>query len=600
MKVLIFIFFLMLSINAEEIKSYNVDIDILQNGSLKIEENILYDFSPYKRHGIYRNIPYTINTPLPKDIHITVLQVLMDDRYIRWSQHKDDKYIWIKIGDPKKHLSKTHKFTIIYTVQKGVLYKSATEDVIRWNAIGTQWRVPIKNINLHIHLPQQLNQKNIHLHTFTGKYGSTTTKAIVRWRDNRTIDVYVPILLPTEGLTIEISYPKALLGQTGTKSIRDYLLLYNQWIFLAIFLTILLFLSKGHLFFNKRSIVPIYNPPQDLDVLQTALLYNKSLQLEDLFAAIIELAQKGYIDIEQKDKQIILTKRQKETKNLTPGLQIVYKELFENGNTFIIKKDTQVFNRLNNIFNRLNNIMEKAAYKLENWSLANGYFQENVYKMRERFFYTSFILYIIFSYLTLFITATIFVKSFDRILLDGLIWLTIFTITAIKLFKNSVWDVGASIALVGSFFAYILYKMYHIGIHNFFVLPIFFIIIGAILTMFFYTKLGKYTKKGKELYFYLEGLREFIQKAEKSKIYALLQKDRYFLDKLLPYAMLFGVTSHWLELYEESPHSPRWLRGDLGTTYNNFDHFVQESSSHISSSGSFTGGGAGGGGGRSW
>ena len=248
----------------------------------------------------------------------------------------------------------------------------------------------------------------------------------------------------------------------------------------------------------------------------------------------------------------------------------------------------------------MSNIRDKAERKIEKWSLANGYFQENVYKVRERFFYTSFILYIIFSYLTLFVTSTIFAKNLYGLLFNGLIWLILVTITAIKIFKNSIVDVGASVILAGSFFVYVLYKLYHAGVHDFLVLPIFFISIAAFLILFIYARLGVYTKKGKDLYFYLEGLREFIQRVEKNKIEALLQKDKYFLDRLLPYAILFGATEHWLELYKEIPHSSQWLRGDLHSMYENFERFSQESASSTRSSGGFAGGGGGGGGGGSW
>jgi len=82
--------------------------------------------------------------------------------------------------------------------------------------------------------------------------------------------------------------------------------------------------------------------------------------------------------------------------------------------------------------------------------------------------------------------------------------------------------------------------------------------------------------------------------------------DPLYLDKALPFAMLFGISKHWLKLYEELNVSyPYWYHGypyGLG----DFSDSMQSASTPPSSSGGvsggggFSGGGGGGGGGGSW
>ena len=89
------------------------------------------------------------------------------------------------------------------------------------------------------------------------------------------------------------------------------------------------------------------------------------------------------------------------------------------------------------------------------------------------------------------------------------------------------------------------------------------------------------------------------------------------MNDILPYAILFGVNRHWIELYDETiKELPHWYRGDIKNITAieiniQIKSIYQESSGGVyssthsssggnSSSGSYSGGGAGGGGGGSW
>jgi len=93
-----------------------------------------------------------------------------------------------------------------------------------------------------------------------------------------------------------------------------------------------------------------------------------------------------------------------------------------------------------------------------------------------------------------------------------------------------------------------------------------------------------------------------------------LKEEPEYLEKLLPYAMIFDVTNHWLDLFETMHvNSPQWYNGDM-KGISNIDSAMadisQTSSSSSSSSshggggysggGGSSGGGSGGGGGGSW
>ena len=86
--------------------------------------------------------------------------------------------------------------------------------------------------------------------------------------------------------------------------------------------------------------------------------------------------------------------------------------------------------------------------------------------------------------------------------------------------------------------------------------------------------------------------------------------DPLYLEKMLPYAVLFNETEHWLSFYHIlNAKTPQWYHGDI-TNMGKFSSSVNSAStspsksssggSGFSGGGGFTGGGGGGGGGGSW
>lgn len=117
----------------------------------------------------------------------------------------------------------------------------------------------------------------------------------------------------------------------------------------------------------------------------------------------------------------------------------------------------------------------------------------------------------------------------------------------------------------------------------------------------------------------LLGFKEFIKTAEKSRLEALQNDDPEYFYKILPYAMVLGLTNKWTKLFKDiEVQQPEWYK--TATPLYGYDftsHMVDnlfsstksainvvshDSSSHGGSSGGggFSGGGGGGGGGGSW
>lgn len=116
----------------------------------------------------------------------------------------------------------------------------------------------------------------------------------------------------------------------------------------------------------------------------------------------------------------------------------------------------------------------------------------------------------------------------------------------------------------------------------------------------------------------LLGLKEFIETAEKDRLETLLESDPQYFYRIMPYALVFGLTDKWTEHFRTlTVAQPEWFRSDshalftaayLGSVTHNVckassiavSSATMSASASTSSSGGFSGGGGGGGGGGSW
>lgn len=90
------------------IDNFDVQIDINEDGSAQIEENISVDFVE-PRHGIYRDIPLMYQSS-----YITIDNIA-SNRNIHNIIREND-ILRIQLGDSSKELLGNHLYTITYTV----------------------------------------------------------------------------------------------------------------------------------------------------------------------------------------------------------------------------------------------------------------------------------------------------------------------------------------------------------------------------------------------------------------------------------------------------------------------------------------------------
>src|SRR5829696_3885086 len=149
------------------ITRYDVGIDIRTDGSLAITERIDYTFTD-RSHGIYRTIgnryPVTeaftpesseseIDTSYDRVIDIDDIEVSSPTGApVDLDISQQGQALVIRVGDPDRTIVGSQTYVVTYTVD-GALTSFEGYDELNWNAIATEWAVPIQRAAVQVRAP---------------------------------------------------------------------------------------------------------------------------------------------------------------------------------------------------------------------------------------------------------------------------------------------------------------------------------------------------------------------------------------------------------------------------------------------------------------
>ncbi len=646
MKLLFFLFVTLLALHAESIDAYHVNISILDDGSLHVREQIDYDFGMLERHGIFRDIPLTVTSSRGSwDIGLSDYATSMDGGFVPLkistkSSQNSGEMVHLQIGSPDTTVSGKHRYVITYSVAQGIFGMADGRDAIRWNAIGTQWQIPINNVTISITIPQKLQETTIVPATYSGIFGSTNTGGTIRRTDNATFEASIEHLRPYEGFTVELAYPKDLLTPPPKTATRFVILPASSWQYYSVALFTLVLVTVWWRYGKEDAIGPImpqYELPKDMTALRAGLLIDQSADNKDFAAAIIELAQRGYLDIRKehidfqtlypdlteknlrwlpqlKKKHTILVRTDKEVRGLPLELQMLLNEvLFTQSDRFVV--DLRSNSRAERIQEKYNDINTE----LYTWSmLRKGYIADNPEKIRKKFTWLSLLVALPMIGYGFYETL----QSIPQALIVSVAILIFssFLISPFKDFKTHGFNIGTIITLLfllmSLFLFYFFLSKMSLDLDkipwDFEALLYPFPFLMLMLTPIFILRryMGRFTSAGIEAYRHIAGYQEFIKRVKRDEIERYLKEDPLFLERALPYAMVFGMTKHWLAFYDLAHVAhPAWYHDNdmdslesLGDSLASMAETVSNSSGGGGSSGggSSSGGGGGGGGGGSW
>jgi uncharacterized membrane protein len=287
------------------VDNFDSQVTVLADGSVDVTETITFRFTGTWR-GIYREIPVEYNTPqgMNYSLFLTVKSVTMDGADLKYESSRDRHYRKLKIYVPGAQ-DTTKTIVIEYTVSDALRFFE-DHDEFYWNVTGDEWDVPIAKASANITLP--VGASGIRTNVFTGSYRSTAKQAEAEIVGNGVEFHTTAPLGYHEGMTIAVAFDKGLVHEP-TAADKTILFLRSNW---PLFLPIGAFGLMFWMWWTRgrdprlRPIAAQYNPPDELSPSEVGTLIDNSVDMRDITAAIVDLAVRGYITIEEKDKSSMM------------------------------------------------------------------------------------------------------------------------------------------------------------------------------------------------------------------------------------------------------------------------------------------------------
>ncbi len=546
--------------HAEAVSSVRVAIELRADGSAIVGESIAYDFGDTPHHGIFRDIQLQYKDELGGTESIDVSDIsVTDDKNVpqHFETSESGGYEHIKIGDPDTTITGTHAYVISYTV-RGVVGYFADHDELYWNATGDQWQVPIESAQVVVWTPVPSTSHAC----YEGPRSSTQScDSNVRLDGTgRPIALFTSgVLAPGSGLTIAVGLPKGVIAEPTRAQKIWQLIEHNLPLALppgVLVVLALMWWKYGKDARGRGTIIPEYDAPDGLSLVDAAEIVNQRISAKDLSALLIELAVRGYLTIERIESKTLgifesIDYRFRRAKpaddSMTEEEQTLYEKIFSGTSESVLASELK---KTRALINALSSVKKSV----ENRMVSEGYYRARPGTVRNAYILAAIALAIVaFFALGAFLTPA------------------------------AVIGIGISAVLI-AIFAFIMPAK---------------------------------TKKGALAYESILGLKEYLQIAEKNRLdfHNAPEKSPALFEKLLPYAMMLGVSTAWAKEFEGIyKEPPRWYTGGAYPIFTP-TAFADDLSSFATAAaalaaptsgsggaggGGFSGGGFGGGGGGSW
>jgi predicted membrane protein DUF2207 len=576
----------------ERIRSYDVTIQIQDDGHLVIVETIDYDFGSAEHHGIFRDVPvrYRYDDRYDRVYRMDVLavQARPAGTPAQYSVDQVGPNEEIKIGDPDRTITGQHEYTITYTIE-GAFNGFPDHDELYWNAIGADWSVPIDLAAVSVTGPTAFTGAVC----FAGPQGSNLPCTRME-RQGRTVRIAQSALGPFQGLTFAVALPKSAVPEPRP-------ILKERWslarAFSATPATLGLFgllLVAGVAWFvrlawrvgrDRRAVggpvdvafasadgdeqaVPLfergdygveYTPPDGLRPGQVGTLVDEQANALDVTASVVDLAVRGYLRIEEIPKHGLFGKADyrlvqlKEGDDLLPYERKLLDGLFEDATTDDGGDPSVKLSALKTKFvTRLRRVQD-ALY---DDAVGRGWFDRRPDKTR-----------------------------------------------------TSWAGRGVLLTVAGGLMLFVLIRWTHFALVG---IPVLLVGLAMIVAAHW---MPRRTPVGTGLVRRVRGFRHYIDVAEEEPSQFAERANLFY--EFLPYAVVFGLTDKWASAFRGLSEMPAqsWYVGTTPFTVDTFSHsisgFTVASAGTIASTpggsgssgfggGGSSGGGGGGGGGGSW
>jgi len=609
------------SLRAEErVLNFDSDIKINADASLDVNETMKIVCEGNRiRHGIYREFPTDYRDRFGNNykVDFNVLSVLRDGSPENFHIDNTSHGKRVYIGSKDRLLENgEYTYSLVYHTTRQLGFFKDTDELY-WNVTGNDWEFTIEHATALVHLPP--GARLLARGAYVGANGSREQDFTVKQKDDAIVFEASRPLYHNEGLTIYVDWPKGFVTAPTTRDKFIDLLKDNASALAGLIGIMILFLYYFFMWVKvgkdpaQGTIIPLYEPPKEFSPAACRYLLKMDYDNKDFACALVDMAVKGYLTIEEDEGGYILKKTGKTDENLSADEIAIAETLFRLSDAIALEQENHT---------RVQKAL--AAFKrVLQANIETTYFLSN-----KKYFIPGAVL----SLIVIAVAAALSAGSKLPIALFMSVWLSIWSIgtfalvsQTVRLWKGAVKSGAKGVAALGfTVFSvpFILGEIFGIGMFCYATSVVAVLVLALAITMdiIFYHLLKAPTMRGRAMLDKIEGFKLYINTAEKDTIeYEIKNKSPQGFEKYLPYAMALDVEKTWSDKFAAAlnagpqGYAPGWYRGNNFTTLGmagfctglgvSLASAVTTSAmapGSSSGSGGSSGGGGGGGGGGGW
>lgn len=556
---------------------YYLSKDSENRSVLKVVEEITVEFPNFdQNHGIERALSkkYQGHNSLQDDMKIT-----RNGESELVSSKTENGNVIFRIGKADEYVRGEQKYRLEYSYRDVIRDDLKTENsnikeqFLIWNTNGTQWKQNFRNLIARVHIPKGLSSEYTGLSCYFGEEGSKEKCPTAEKSEESDGSIILTFGASNLSMGQNVTFLVALKPTTfvgyqepsWVNIVRVIVWLISALSIIGTIYLIYLAFTKFRSAKTNKSVAPQYAPPKDISLFESAVLTKTSPKA--ITAMIIKMAINGNLRIIERAKTGILSRG-----------KAYY--LYKNNSNNLTDVETITFN---NIFKHGKNEVKISSLGA-NFAGETYYYAKTTAIQKDDRFYTK-------------------ISRIDVGIILAL---------SILVFLSVLFGLGALDGVVSSLFSCL-------GI--LIVLSTINIIFSVILL-----SLHPLNASGAEIKNYLDGLKMYMKLAETERIKFLQSVEGAerlnenngsrvveLYEKLLPYAILFGLEKTWLDVLsvQYGDSNPDWYTGttafnaavfarSIGSISSSINSYTAASSSSSGGGGGFSGGGGGGGGGGGW
>jgi hypothetical protein len=588
-------------------------------------------------HGIYRDFPTRYKDRAGKGYSVLfdIVDVRRDGNLEPYHTEDLSNGVRIYFGSSSYALpdgSHTYQFSYRTNRQLGFF---SDHDELYWNVTGNAWKFPIDVATATVVLPPNVRSQVKDLSGYTGLAGEKGKAYTARRDEDGNPTFRAENLAPQQGLTIAVSWPKGLIAEPTAAQKRAWFIADNKsnLVGLAGVVLVLLYYVMIWSMVGRDpasgTIVPLYEPPDNMSPAAMRFLERMGGDEKGFTAAIMGLAAKGYLTIEQDEsKTYKLVCRKNATDKdgtLSGDEKSLARTLFKDGSPLVLE-------------NKNHELLMRARKGLE--TNLHATIETTSFRTNARYLWPG----IVVSLLTI---AALLVLRGGSLMPVGLFmsfWLTGWSFGVYALLSGVIraWKsvrtagiLGAGQATFLTLFSipFVIGECLGLGMLIWACGVATFGLIAAAIGMnvLFHHLLRAPTLAGRALMDRVEGFKMFLRAVDSDRLRTIARPDKtpQLFERFLPYAFALGVEHAWAQQFSQvlaqaatdtgaggsASYSPSWYSGGSFGSFSAVtftSSFSSSFSSAISSSstapgsssggggGGSSGGGGGGGGGGGW